>query len=163
LVFDFGDRDLTVEEVTAALGEARQLASMGTFGERREDGVVGAAYANDEPGCALYDHPDHLAVHAALRENRGPLASAGSRWARTSSCAPGAGQFQLGAAAYRRLFTGDGDEPGLVSVAYGWLAPGVWPVGPDDKVRSGRSADPFDPHGTPFFTQSQPHLQWQPK
>jgi hypothetical protein len=156
LIFDFGDRDLTIEEVRAALDEARLLASRGTFGDRDEDGVVGAAYASEELGCAFYDHPDHVTVHSALRD--GDLAVGHRMWTRTSSCVEGARPFTLTDDAYRRLFAGDHGDPGLVSRVYGWLAVGTWPVGPDDRVRPGRSADPFDPHGTPFFTQSQPHL-----
>jgi hypothetical protein len=67
VVFDLGDGDLTRQEVKWAIESVRDnRAAMGINDTLPNWNALGAYWNSYYPGCAVYTHPDHRAVHEAL-------------------------------------------------------------------------------------------------
>ena len=136
-----GDGRLTASAVTRAIqavrGRRGQLCPL-----TREYGVIGASYSNTrrDPGCDVYEHADHRAVHVALwSTNQG---TPGPQWGRTCVNDPdvratGGRVEDVDADTYRHAMAVDAPawDPvrypnarrlGAFQVHYGWLRPAFW-------------------------------------
>ena len=77
IAFDFGDGNLTPQEVTAGLAALRKHRRAWKLPVTKKEEVLAASYhyEGDRPACGVYPHPDHGAVQAAILEddqNAGP-------------------------------------------------------------------------------------------
>ncbi len=168
-VFDLGDGDLTPSEVSWAIEAVR--AERGRFPIDAEVDLVGSAYFNrlpvDENGKAIsngstgYPHPDHAAIHDAMRSFDHGLP--GPQFARTWSGDPAISLHRaLPRARFDALY-GVGDDrriedadaqpdasrTGIFQQAYGWLRGTYWPAAEFDD----------EAHGA-VFTRQEHFVRW---
>lgn len=129
LFFDLGDGDTTPSEVEWAMRTVRTRADELGLPDLPDGPAIGA-YRNGTPAwdCALYDHPDHRAVHVAL--DQWELVDA-PQLGRTCSHDPAADPA-LTAVVPDDVFVGlaevaeDGQRVGSFQRRYGWLAATEW-------------------------------------
>ena len=136
LVFDFGDGQVTPDDVVSAVAAAR--SSRPSFPVTAEDDVVGAAYYNDsDPDWYQYAHDDQRAVQSALWST--DLGTPGPQVVRTWPDDPRRSFTRRvpddAYAAAMAVHPGpadpranpDAERIGAVQRAYGWLAfPGAY-------------------------------------
>ncbi|MBD8022265.1 hypothetical protein [Microbacterium gallinarum] len=129
VAFDLGDGDLTTAEIGWALRSViDERAALGIDEDLRIGAALGA-FANDHHRCHSYPHPDHLAVHDALRTidlNIGPQLAAtcfaDPAQSLTSLVSRGSADaaFSLGP---------HGERLGAHPRHYGWLSVSTYPLG----------------------------------
>jgi len=129
LVFDLGDGDLTAEESEWAMRSViSQREELGIDADLRIASVLGA-FANDHHACFSYPHPDHLAVHEALRTrdlDAGPQLAATCFLDPAQSLTALVGRDSADAAFE---LAPDGTRLGAHPRHYGWLSSSTYPLG----------------------------------
>ncbi len=136
VAFDFGDTDLSLNEVVLGIEAVRAMRSS-VLPISAEDDIVAAAYFNDSFDPSIrYVHPDHKAVQQAIKgldfETPGP------QWGRTVPEDPEvASTLEIPPALYCAVMCVE-PEPidpltnpfafrtGTLQSSYGWLAPAYW-------------------------------------
>ena len=136
VAFDFGDTDLSLNEVVLGVEAVRAMRSS-VLPISAEDDIVAAAYFNDSFDPSIrYVHPDHKAVQQAIKgldfETPGP------QWGRTVPEDPQvAATLEIPPPLYCAVMCVE-PEPidplanpfafrtGTLQSSYGWLAPAYW-------------------------------------
>ncbi|MDO5700142.1 MAG: hypothetical protein Q4P36_01550 [Bowdeniella nasicola] len=118
VVWDFGDGDLTPEEVTWAIKTTQDNREVLGVNPEPEDDRLIASYANtDFADCFIYDHPDHVAVRDAVYAAESGFSA---RLGATCASDPEASvTAQVSDASVQQAF-GAGEA---FKQAYGWLSP----------------------------------------
>ncbi len=134
--FDFGDRDLSLNEVVLGVQAVRALQSR-VLPISQEDDLVAGAYFNDSFDPSIrYQHPDHKVVQDAIKgldfEMPGP------QWGRTVPEDPDVAEtLEIPPSLYCAVMCVN-PEPidplenpfafrvGTLQTSYGWLAPTYW-------------------------------------
>lgn len=118
--WDLGDGDLTSSEVTWATQNV--LANPAEFGipTGLRASEMWGAYANSDPACFVYTHPDHLAVQQALHDTAFQV---GTQGAATCGASPGTVTRQVSAVTMKAAFEvgSGGQRIGAHPRWYGWL------------------------------------------
>ena len=129
--FNVGDGDVTEGEVAWAVTTVRDnRAALGINSSLPNHGLIGASYWNrSHPGCVVYDHDDHRAVHEALWNTNFDV---GYQAAAACGSDPEiARSEQVSLSLFDTAFeTKASTRIGEHAVHYGWLnsdGPGYWP------------------------------------
>ena len=134
--FDFGDRDLSLNEVVLGIEAVRALRSR-VLPVSEEDDIIAGAYFNDSFDPSIrYQHPDHKAVQEAVKGI--DFGTPGPQWGRTVPEDPEVAEtLEVPPALYCSVMCVD-PEPidpatnpfafrtGSLQQDYGWLAPAYW-------------------------------------
>ena len=134
--FDFGDRDLSLNEVVLGVQAVRDLRTR-VLPVSEEDDIVASAYFNDEFSPSIrYEHPDHKAVQEAIKGI--DFGTPGPQWGRTVPEDPQVAEtLEVPPSLYCSVMCVD-PEPidpasnpfafrtGTLQQTYGWLAPAYW-------------------------------------
>jgi hypothetical protein len=134
--FDFGDRDLSINEVLLGIEAVRALRSR-VLPISTEDDLVAAAYFNDEFDPSIrYEHPDHKVVRDVIRGL--DFGMPGPQWGRTVPEDPEVAEtLEVSPSLYCSVMCVE-PEPidplanpfafrtGTLQETYGWLAPSYW-------------------------------------
>jgi hypothetical protein len=134
--FDFGDRDLSINEVLVGVEAVRALRTR-VLPIAEEDDLVASAYFNDEFDPSIrYEHPDHKVVQAAIRDL--DFGMPGPQWGRTVPEDPEVAEtLEVPPSLYCAVMCVE-PEPidprtnpfafrtGTLQETYGWLAPTYW-------------------------------------
>lgn len=131
VVFDLGDRDLRPAEVIWAVQQVRANKAPLGIPALPEWNVIGASYFNKlNSNCAVYDHPDHGAIHTALWNTH---IGAGPQYGRTCLSDPdisatGGRINSVSDTTHARTLQMSGTTRlGPMPRIYGWLdVPGSW-------------------------------------
>ncbi|HMK12199.1 MAG TPA: hypothetical protein VK461_11495 [Acidimicrobiales bacterium] len=135
-VFDFGDRDLSLNEVVLGIQTVRDLRFR-VLPVTDEDDLVAGAYFNDSFDPSIrYQHPDHKAVQEAIKEF--DFQMPGPQWGRTVPEDPDVAEtLEVPPSIYCAVMCVDPDpidpvtnpdalRTGTLQADYGWLAPVYW-------------------------------------
>jgi hypothetical protein len=134
--FDFGDRDLSINEVLVGVEAVRALRTR-VLPIAEEDDLVASAYFNDEFDPSIrYEHPDHKVVQATIRDL--DFGMPGPQWGRTVPEDPEVAEtLEVPPSLYCAVMCVE-PEPidprtnpfafrtGTLQETYGWLAPTYW-------------------------------------
>ncbi len=125
IFFHLGDQDLRATEVTWALNAVRDNKAAFGLPNLPDYNVLGA-FANDRYGsCDFYNHPDHMAVHSALRS----YAWSGPQLGRTCPTDPYRSKFaEVDTAVHDENFGlgVNNFRSGIFQHHFGWLALDHW-------------------------------------
>lgn len=135
VVFDFADGGLRAADLLAANELVRELKGS-VLPDLPDYQALAASFWNAHyPDCAVYEHPDHRAVHVGVFEND---LDTTVRRGRTCASDPDAVYFRVVSEATWRTLAGSPDflvaregDPGIYRESYGWLSPG-WVMTEDE-------------------------------
>lgn len=141
--FNLGDGDQTPEEIDWAIDTVLANTAEFSIPNLTVRGMLGGYSNVDNPDCAVYDHPDHAAVHTALRSNRYPVPYQGAATCGTSPDAVLHDQVTEKSMLAAFSVDANGHRWGAHPRNYGWLHAEYYPLSSHDQLSLFMGAQSF--------------------